>query len=117
MQAGTRSKRCRQARPLIGEARLQERERPEDRRRSSMQNPVALGAKRSASPVKARAASPALRLARRIGRSFCELRDMDMKRCCAIDNWQAGPTPLCSQAALPNSCPVLHELLFFHLFL
>ncbi len=37
---------------LDGEARLEERERPGDGMRSSMQNPVALGAKRSASPVK-----------------------------------------------------------------
>ncbi len=37
---------------LDGETRLEERERPGWDVRSSMQNPVALGAKRSASPVK-----------------------------------------------------------------
>ncbi len=37
---------------LDGEARLEERERPGEGVRSSMQNPVALGAKRSADSVK-----------------------------------------------------------------
>lgn len=37
---------------LDGEARLEERERPGWEIRSSMQYPVALGAKRSADPVK-----------------------------------------------------------------
>jgi hypothetical protein len=37
---------------LDGEARLEERERPGDGVRSSMQDPVALGAQRSADTVK-----------------------------------------------------------------
>ncbi len=37
---------------LDGEARLEERERPGEGVRSSLQNPVALGAKRSADTVK-----------------------------------------------------------------
>jgi len=37
---------------LDGEARLEERERPGEDVRSSLQNPVALGAKRSADTVK-----------------------------------------------------------------
>ena len=52
LMPGARSKRCRQARPLTEEGRLAERERPADLGGSSMQDQVALGAKRSPSSVK-----------------------------------------------------------------
>jgi len=47
----SRSKRCRENRPLTGVGRLAERERPADCSGSSMQDQVALGARRSPTPV------------------------------------------------------------------
>jgi hypothetical protein len=52
LMPAARSKRCRQARPLTQEGRLAERERPAGFSGSSMQDQVALGAKRSPSCVK-----------------------------------------------------------------
>ncbi len=52
LMQGARSMRCRQARPLTRLGRLEERERPGGFSGSSMQDQVALGAKRSPTPVK-----------------------------------------------------------------
>jgi hypothetical protein len=52
LMPAARSKRCRQARPLIEQGRLAERERPADLGGSSMQDQVALGAQRSPCSVK-----------------------------------------------------------------
>jgi hypothetical protein len=52
LMKASRSKRCRENRPLTGVGRLAERERPADFSGSSMQDQVALGAQRSPTPVK-----------------------------------------------------------------